>query len=82
MRCGVPVITADVTSMPEVGGEAAVFVDPFNVDSISAAMISIQNDEKLRSQLSVSGIERSNEFSWEKTSEKLWNAILKASDNH
>jgi len=78
MKCGVPVITSNVTSMPEVSADASVLVDPFNIDSIAGAMNAIQKDENLRLRLSKAGIERSKEFSWDKTSAKLWETIEKA----
>jgi len=78
MRCGVPVITANVTSMPEVGGDAALLVDPFSVDSISSAMQTVVKDEKTRLMLSQMGIERSRLFSWELTSARLWDCIERA----
>ena len=78
MRCGVPVITSNVTAMPEVSSDAAVLIDPFNVSSISDAMKSVYNNASLRKRLSEAGIERSRQFSWDLTSGKLWNCILKA----
>lgn len=77
MRCGVPVITSSVTSMPEVAGGAALTVDPFNPSAITEAMINLASDATLRSDLSKKGIENSRRFSWEHTADKLWNTILK-----
>ena len=77
MRCGTPVITSDITSMPEVAGDAALLVNPFSVDSITAAMLKIANDEGLRKQLIKKGLERSNDFSWQKTADRLWGGVEK-----
>ena len=77
MRCGTPVITSDITSMPEVAGDAALLVNPFSVDSIAAAMLKIANDEGLRKQLIANGLERSNDFSWQKTADRLWGCVEK-----
>ncbi|MEN8120179.1 MAG: glycosyltransferase family 1 protein [Bacteroidota bacterium] len=78
MYCNVPSIISESTSLPEVGGNAALYVDPFSLDSISNAMIKIANDDKLRNQLIENGkIQREN-FSWDKTAEKLWKSVLKA----
>jgi len=76
--CDTPVITSNITSMPEVAGDAAVLVDPLDVDSISDALQKVAGDEKLRTTMIESGRERGKMFSWQKTSERLWNSIEKA----
>ncbi len=78
MRCGVPVITSNVTSMPEVSGNAALLVNPFEVSSISEAMVQISNSETVRADLSARGIIQSARFSWDDTSKKLWQSIIKS----
>lgn len=75
--CDVPVITSNVTSMPEVAGDAAVLVDPFSIDSIAAGYQKMANDETLRSSLIEKGRERRKMFSWQKTSERLWCSMQK-----
>ena len=77
MYCDVPVITSNVTSMPEVAGNAGLFVDPFSVDSIKDGMIKIYKDEALRKNLIENGKTQREKFSWDKTAEKLWNCIEK-----
>lgn len=77
MYCDVPVITSNVTSMPEVAGDAALLVDPLSVDSIKNAMLKIFNDETLRNQLIANGRIQREKFSWDKTAEKLWACIEK-----
>ncbi|MBK7390813.1 MAG: glycosyltransferase family 4 protein [Bacteroidetes bacterium] len=79
MRCGVPVITSDVTSMPEVSGDAAILTDPFNPESIADAMNTIATNETLRKTLAEKGIERAKLFDWDKTSAIVWDKIIKAS---
>jgi glycosyltransferase involved in cell wall biosynthesis len=76
-RCQVPVITSNVTSMPEVAGDAALLVDPFNPASISEAMRKIYEDPDLRQELINKGKERSSEFTWQKTADRLWVSIEK-----
>ena len=77
MYCNVPSIISESTSLPEVGGNAALYVDPFSVDSISNSLLKITNDDKLRNQLIENGkIQRKN-FSWDKTANKLWESVLK-----
>ncbi|MCF8296573.1 MAG: glycosyltransferase family 4 protein [Saprospiraceae bacterium] len=78
-QCDVPVITSNVTSMPEVADKAALLVDPFSVDSIKDAMIKIANDENLRNELIEKGRIRREEFSWQKSADKLWESIIKTS---
>jgi glycosyltransferase involved in cell wall biosynthesis len=77
MACGVPVITSNVTSMPEVAGGAALEVDPFSVESIKNGLLAIAGDEELRNTLVQKGRERIKAFSWDKTSTLLWNTIEK-----
>jgi glycosyltransferase involved in cell wall biosynthesis len=71
-NCDTPVITSNITSMPEVAGDAALLVDPFNHLSISGAMKRLVKDTNLRNQLIEKGRLRRTEFSWQKTAEKLW----------
>ncbi|MBW4644600.1 MAG: glycosyltransferase family 4 protein [Goleter apudmare HA4340-LM2] len=67
MACGTPVITSNLSSLPEVAGDAAILINPYNTGEITAAMQAIATDSGLRSHLSVQGITRANQFSWEKT---------------
>jgi len=67
MRCGVPVITSNVSSMPEVAGDAAILVNPENEEEIGNAIIRLIEDRELREELKKRGLERSKMFSWKKT---------------
>ena len=78
MQCDVPVITSNVTSMPEVAGNSAILVDPFSIDSIKNAMLQITSDEYLRKDLIEKGRIRRNNFSWDKTAQLLWKSIEKS----
>lgn len=64
MACAVPVITSNTSSMPEVAGDAALLVNPFNPAEITAAMIKLYNDEDACRQLAAAGIKRAARFSW------------------
>ncbi len=75
MRCGVPVITSNVTSLPEVGGEAALYCDPFDVRTITAAMYRLVSDNALRDQLGRSGMDRSAQFTWDNAALALWSSF-------
>lgn len=76
-RCGTPVITANVTSMPEVADDAAITVDPFNPRAIADAMTRITDDQTLREKLIQKGLLRAEEFTWDKSAERLWKSIEK-----
>lgn len=77
MRCGCPVITSNCTAMPEVAGEAAILVNPFNIEDIKNAMIIVEKDNDLRVKLSKKGLIHSQNFSWNKTANALWASINK-----
>jgi glycosyltransferase involved in cell wall biosynthesis len=76
-RCETPVITSNVTSMPEVAADAALLVDPFSEASIAEGMMEML-DEKVRENLVEKGRERSMDFSWDKAAEGIWNCLMKA----
>ena len=76
-KCETPVITSNVTSMPEVAKDAALLVDPFNEDSIAKAMIKVL-DDKVRERLIEKGRERAKDFSWDKAADDIWNSLIKA----
>ena len=67
MACGTPVLTSNVTSLPEVAGDAALQVDPLNVESIAQGILRLVEDPQLRERYIRKGFERIKEFTWEKT---------------
>ena len=71
MACGTPVITANVSSLPEVAGEAAILVDPADVDAIGEALIGLASDERMREALIAAGKERAALFTWERAAGEL-----------
>ena len=73
-KSGVPVITSNTSSIPEVAGDAALLVDPYSVDEVAGAMAKINND-KLRNSLSEKGVTRASDFSWDKASEQTWEVL-------
>jgi len=80
MECGIPVITSNISSMPEVAGEAALLVDPNNIQEIVEKMNNIVSSKILREQLIESGFKRVKQFSWESTARqtlKIYNEIYK-----
>lgn len=66
MSCGAAVIASNTSSMPEVSGNAAVLVDPTNVDALSRAMHALDHNSALREELRQRGLARAREFSWSK----------------
>jgi glycosyltransferase involved in cell wall biosynthesis len=67
MASGTPVVTSNVSSLPEVAGEAAVLVDPADPASIAGGIERILSDTPLRSRLVTAGLERAERFTWERT---------------
>ena len=75
MSAGVPVICSNTTSLPEVGGDAVVYVSPGHPEQIASAMNNITGDETLRNTLIGRGLARAKEFSWDNSAVKLWEFI-------
>lgn len=71
-----PVITSNVTSMPEVAGDAALLVDPTSVEDIYHAMSNLVYEPGLRDELIALGRKRRELFSWQLTAESLWQSIM------
>lgn len=80
MCCGAPVITSNVSSIPEVVGDSAVLINPFDTEELKNSMENVIEDEALRCKLSKSGIERGKMFSWEKTAAETLNVYKEASN--
>ena len=79
MQCGVPIIAGNLTSLPEVVEDAALLVDPFDVQDISKAMWIFETDENLTASLVKKGLERARLFDWKNTEETIWKTILEVS---
>jgi glycosyltransferase involved in cell wall biosynthesis len=67
MACGTPVVTSNVSSLPEVVGDAAILVDPLDAAAIAEAMRRVLSDPALRAEMSRKGLARTAEFSWERS---------------
>ena len=80
MYCDVPVMTSDVTSLPEVGGDAVLYVDPFNVQAIQAGMEQLAGNENLRNELVAKARIHRTKFSWDKSASGLWDATKMVMD--
>lgn len=77
MQAEVPIITSNVTSLPEIAGDAALLVDPLNAQVVKEAMVKVWLDQELRTDLVNKGKIQREKFSWEKSGDLLWESILK-----
>lgn len=78
MSCGTPVLVSNVTSLPEVVGDAALTVDPLDVEAVGAGLIRLVEDTALRADLKLRGLERAKLFSWDKTAQQTWQVLEEA----
>lgn len=67
MACGTPVVTSNTSALPEVVGDAAIMVDPYNVDALAEGMRRVLADPTLQADLRARGLKRAAEFNWERT---------------
>lgn len=75
MQLGCPVLTSDISSLPEAGGEAALYFDPKNVDDIKEKMQKVLDDKSLREKMIKKGNDQVKKFSWEKSAKETLAAI-------
>ncbi len=79
MACGTPVLTSNVSSLPEVVGDAAYMANPYHVDDIAEGMLRLAEESPLRDTLRAKGLERAKFFSWRRTAEatlETYRAVL------
>ena len=77
MRAQTAILCGNKTSLPEVAGDAAVLVDPFSEDSIKDGFLELDSNKTLRQQLIKNGIQRVDNFSWDKSAKIIWSVIEK-----
>jgi glycosyltransferase involved in cell wall biosynthesis len=82
MKCELPIISSDKTSLPEVGGEAAIYVNPFSTEDIKNGMLRIFKDQSLREELIENGKSRAQLFSWDKTAKIVWDTIVEVHEEN
>ncbi len=70
MACGTPIITSNLASLPEITGNSALLINPYDIASIRDAMQQVWQDEQLRSHLRQNSLQRASQFSWQITAEK------------
>src|SRR5581483_8791812 len=80
MACGAPTIASNVSSLPEVVGDAALLVNPHHVDELADAITRLLESEALREELRQKGYQRAREFTWEASARKML-AIYQKLDN-
>jgi len=78
MACGTPVIVSNVSSLPEVVGDAALLVDPHNDEEITVALWRVLTDTALRAELRAKGLQRAAAFSWQRAAEQTMAVYRKA----
>lgn len=81
MASGVPVMTSNVSSMPEVAGDAALLVDPYSVGEIAEGLNTLAFDEATRRQLISRGTARVSQFDWKDSAARLWAIIDSVADD-
>lgn len=82
MQCGVPVITSDTSSMPEVGGTAARYASPGDPDAIAKEMLNLYRNEGLRSAIIEAGLAHASTYNWDNTASAIWEELCKAAKPH
>ncbi len=70
MACGAPVVTSNISALPETVGDGALTVDPFNVDEIADGLILLLSDDEVRERLIHAGLRRAAELSWDAVAER------------
>lgn len=81
MACGTPVICSDSSSLPEVGGDAVIYCDPYEIENIKEKIEFVLKDNKLREKMIKKGLERAKMFSWQKSADehmKVFKDVLDA----
>lgn len=78
MACGTPVLSSNATSLPEVVGDAALAVDPFDAEAIGENLVRLVEDSSLRFTLGQRGLARARLFDWDKTAQQTWIVLKQA----
>jgi len=81
MACGTPVVTSNTSSLPEIVGDAAVMIDPYDETAMAQAMLEVVSNQQLRARLREAGRQRAQGFTWRAAAEKtlaLYQEVLNA----
>jgi glycosyltransferase involved in cell wall biosynthesis len=77
MSYGCPVISSNTSSLPEVGGDAAIYFDPANENDLVKSFVKLARDKKLRSLLTERGLDQIKKFSWNKCAQETLSVLKK-----
>ena len=75
MKSGLPILASNTSSMPEIGGNAAIYADPYNVEDIALKMNELYSSESLRKELIKNAAIQGQKFDWDKSAAELWKVI-------
>jgi glycosyltransferase involved in cell wall biosynthesis len=81
MACGVPIASSNSSAMPEIVRNAAIFFDPLEPEDIAARIVEVLEKPEIAAHLSAAGIERSQDFSWERTARETCKVLKEAARN-
>lgn len=81
MSCGTPVITSNVSSIPEVVGDAGILIDPYDTSNLMEALVNTLNNEPLKEQLSKAGLNRASQYSWKRTASETLDTYKKIAES-
>ena len=81
MACGTPVVTSNTSSLPEVAGEAAILVDPADVEAIGKALVDLATEDSARDRLVAAGRKRAAGFTWERAASELRGHLARAAES-
>jgi glycosyltransferase involved in cell wall biosynthesis len=72
MACGTPVVSSNAASLPEIGGDAACYFDPTDLESLAGAIQSVWSDAELRAEMRQRGLVQAGRFSWDRAAKETW----------
>ncbi len=75
MNCGIPIIAANTTCLPEIAQDAAIYCNPFDVNDIAEKMLLVQSNSEIREELATKSLERSKHFDWDIAAAKIGGEI-------
>lgn len=81
MSCGVPVVTSNVSSLPEIAGEAGFLVDPRQPETIARGIAAVLSDLQLQEQMQAKGYRQAQKFSWQRTAEETYRVYQEVYEN-
>ncbi|MGE0049293.1 MAG: glycosyltransferase family 4 protein [Acidithiobacillus sp.] len=80
MASGAPTLVGNCASLPEVVGDAAVRVDPFDIEAIAEGLLRLLEDDTMRTKLRANGLKRVAQFNWERTAAQTWQVLVEAAE--